>query len=65
MLLRIRGRADETGGPLGFGRAFGRYLIAAFFWWLPLARIVDVLWPLWDPKNQALHDKTVGSVVRG
>jgi len=25
--------------------------------------ILDYLWPLWDRKKQALHDKVVGSVV--
>jgi uncharacterized RDD family membrane protein YckC len=24
---------------------------------------LDYLWPLWDTKNQALHDKVVGSIV--
>lgn len=31
------------------------------FFLLPV--ILDYLWPLWDSKNQALHDKVVGSVV--
>ncbi|HET9323757.1 MAG TPA: RDD family protein [Gaiellaceae bacterium] len=26
--------------------------------------ILVYLWPLWDAKNQALHDKVVGSVVK-
>ncbi len=25
--------------------------------------VLDVLWPLWDQKNQTLHDKAVGTVV--
>jgi uncharacterized RDD family membrane protein YckC len=25
--------------------------------------LLDVLWPLWDAKNQTLHDKAVGTVV--
>ena len=25
--------------------------------------LIDVLWPLWDEKKQALHDKVVSSVV--
>jgi uncharacterized RDD family membrane protein YckC len=24
---------------------------------------VDLLWPLWDPRNQTLHDKVAGTVV--
>jgi uncharacterized RDD family membrane protein YckC len=31
-----------------------------------LLSIADVLWPLWDPRRQALHDKIAGTqVVRG
>jgi hypothetical protein len=25
--------------------------------------VLDYLWPLWDRRNQALHDKVVSSVV--
>ena len=25
--------------------------------------IIDMLWPLWDDRNQTLHDKVVGTVV--
>jgi uncharacterized RDD family membrane protein YckC len=53
-----------TGGPIGFGRAFGRALIqgltglfCGIFW------LLDHLWPLWDERKQALHDKAIGSVV--
>lgn len=54
---------DQKGGSIGYGKAFGRYgivfLLSIFF--LPL--VLDYLWPLWDSKNQALHDKVVSSVV--
>ena len=29
----------------------------------PLYVLVDVLWPLWDAKKQALHDKVAGTAV--
>ncbi|GAA2432499.1 RDD family protein [Streptomyces macrosporus] len=53
----------ETGGPVGFGAALGRHLLA----WLvnnmlcvPLA----YLWATWDkPHSQGLHDKIVRTVV--
>lgn len=33
---------------------------------LPLPLIIDYLWPLWDDKNQALHDKIVSArVIKG
>ena len=28
-----------------------------------LPNLIDVLWPLWDSKRQALRDKAVGSIV--
>jgi uncharacterized RDD family membrane protein YckC len=30
---------------------------------LEIPQLIDVLWPLWDDKNQALHDKFAGTVV--
>jgi uncharacterized RDD family membrane protein YckC len=61
--LGIRVVSDETGNSIGYGRAFGRYAITVVFsiFFIPL--LLDYLWPLWDTKNQALHDKVVGSVV--
>ena len=48
-----------TGGPIGAGRAFGRYF----------AHILDAipcylgfLWPLWDKRKQTFADKVVGTV---
>jgi uncharacterized RDD family membrane protein YckC len=62
-VVGIRVESDETGQPIGYGRAFGRYAIMAVFSFFFLPVIIDYLWPLWDSKNQALHDKAVGSVV--
>jgi uncharacterized RDD family membrane protein YckC len=61
--LRIRVVGDLDGGPIGYGRAFGRYAITVVFGFLIVPLVLDYLWPLWDKKNQALHDKVVGSVV--
>ena len=30
---------------------------------LSVANLLDVLWPLWDGKKQAIHDKVVGTNV--
>jgi uncharacterized RDD family membrane protein YckC len=61
--LGIRVADDATGGPIGYGRAFGRYAIIFVFALFILPILLDYLWPLWDRKNKALHDKVVGSVV--
>lgn len=57
----------------GFGPAFVRWIIPAV---LNLAQalpfigfvafggwLLDYLWPLWDPRKQALHDKAAGTFV--
>jgi uncharacterized RDD family membrane protein YckC len=60
----IRVVSDDTGESIGYGRAFGRYAITVLFAWvLFLPIVLDYLWPLWDSKNQSLHDKVVSSVV--
>jgi uncharacterized RDD family membrane protein YckC len=60
--IRVR-RADGV-SPLGTGRALGRYAITAVVGSFvgPLI-LIDYLWPLWDGRNQTLHDKVVDSVV--
>ena len=64
MVMKIAVKDAETGGPIGYGRAFARWLVASILWiafYLP--GILDVLFPLWDSKKQTLHDKAVRSVV--
>ena len=61
--LGIRVVGDSTGEPIGYGRAFGRYGITFVFGVFIIPLLLDYLWPLWDEKNQALHDKVVGSIV--
>jgi len=59
----------EDGTPVTFGFGFLRQFVVKgllfgfigawfFFPWL-----LNYLWPLWDDKNQALHDKMVSSYV--
>jgi uncharacterized RDD family membrane protein YckC len=61
--LGIAVKEDSAGGSIGYGRAFGRYAIIFVLALFILPILLDYLWPLWDRKNQALHDKVVGSVV--
>jgi len=67
MMLGIRVRNDSGDEPIGYGRAFARWIMPAIFWtffWIP--GMLDVLWPLWDRKKQSFHDKIARSlVVRG
>ena len=58
------GRRRQTAHPIGYRRAFTRWLSTAFLWalfWVP--GILDHLWPLRDPRNQTFHDKFARSVV--
>ena len=54
----------ETGAPLGYVRALIRWAVAiGLTILLIIPNLIDVLWPLWDSKKQALRDKAVGSIV--
>lgn len=50
-----------TGGPIGAGRALGRYLFAAFI--SSNICLLGYLWNIWDKRKQTWHDKVVNSVV--
>ena len=58
--------AGGSGGTIGAQRAALRYVTVGLFRIVPffgLFTLLDGLWPLWDPRRQALHDKIAGSVV--
>jgi uncharacterized RDD family membrane protein YckC len=64
MALKIQVRDENTGGPIGYGRAFVRWLVTLVLLaacWVP--GLVDALFPLWDPKRQTIHDKAASSLV--
>jgi uncharacterized RDD family membrane protein YckC len=59
-LLGIRVIDFNSGGSIGYPRAFGRYLgryISGF------VLLLGYLWMLWDREKQTWHDKLVSSVV--
>jgi uncharacterized RDD family membrane protein YckC len=63
-LLGIRVIDEAVGGPIGYGRSFGRWAVPALVnFFCGVFSIIDGLWPLWDDRNQALHDKVAKSVV--
>jgi uncharacterized RDD family membrane protein YckC len=64
MALGIKVVDAESRGPIGYPRAFRRWLsTAALRALFTIPTIVDHLWPLRDARNQALHDKFARSVV--
>lgn len=73
LVLGLRVRLRETPGPMPLGtvlmRWVGQYAVG-ILGLLPLAgsigglySIVNYLWPLWDSKKQALHDKVAKTNV--
>ncbi len=56
---------QSSGKPAGIGRVFGRGLLAVIAGNLTVGifTIVDLLWPLWDNKNQRIADKATSTVV--
>lgn len=62
-LVGIRIVRAQDGSLLGAGSGSLRWLITFLFALTSCISLVDVLWPLWDDKNQTLHDKVVGSVA--
>jgi uncharacterized RDD family membrane protein YckC len=64
MAMKIRVRDETTGGPAGYGKALIRYVVGTvLFIACIIPGIVDMLFPLWDPKKQTLHDKAAGTIV--
>lgn len=64
MVTKTKAVKISTGAPIGYAAALGRalfeWLLAAAFF---LPWILDMLFPLWDPKKQTLHDKVSGTIV--
>lgn len=58
--LGIRVIDTQTGGPIGYGRAFvraiGRYLST-------IVILLGYFWMLWDRERQCWHDKLAGDYV--
>jgi len=58
--LGIRVISLDSGGPIGYGRAFirfiGRYVSA-------IVILIGYFWMLWDKESQCWHDKFAGDVV--
>jgi uncharacterized RDD family membrane protein YckC len=63
MAVGARAVRNESSAVVGYGKAFLRTLVSLLLGYTVIVGILDVLWPLWDAKNQTLHDKAVGTVV--
>jgi uncharacterized RDD family membrane protein YckC len=64
MSMGIGVRDSSTAGPVGFGRALGRWaILIPFTLLLSVPYIVDNLAPLWDQRRQSWHDKVARTIV--
>lgn len=60
MAMGIRVIDFNTGGPIGYGRAFVRWLVSIVS---ALVILLGYFWMLWDKENQCWHDKAANDVV--
>ena len=66
---RIAVRSDAlrtgVGGRASYGQAFGCAMMIAVFlaFFVVGGCCLDFLWPLWDRRRQAWHDKVAGTIV--
>ena len=60
MALGIRVIDFNTGGPIGYGRAFIRWLVSIIS---AIVLFLGYLWMLWDKEKQCWHDKAANDVV--
>ena len=58
--IKVVDLRDGTGRPIGYGRAFIRWL-GSILSAIPL--FLGYFWMLWDREKQTWHDKMAGSVV--
>lgn len=63
MALGNKAVGADDGAPLGFGRGFVRWLVQGLLGFTVILGLLNVLWPLWDRRNQTIHDKAANSVV--
>lgn len=64
--MGVRTRVVDANNPavsITAGRAAIRALVALVLQITVIGWILDILWPLWDGRNQTLHDKAAGSLV--
>jgi uncharacterized RDD family membrane protein YckC len=62
-VLGIRVVSYQTGGPIGYGKAFVRWLVGPLFSGFCIIGLLGYLWMLWDNEKQTWHDKASDSVV--
>ena len=57
--VRVVDLRDTVGAPIGYNRAFIRWLVSIVS---GLVIVLGYLWMLWDSRKQTWHDKAAGSL---
>ena len=57
--IRVVDFRDDPRRPIGYGRAFGRWVVSIVS---GIVIVLGYLWMLWDGNRQTWHDKAVGSL---
>jgi uncharacterized RDD family membrane protein YckC len=57
--IRVVDIRDRPGEVIGYGRAFGRWLMSIVS---TIALLLGYLWMIWDPRKQTWHDKVARSL---
>ncbi|GAA1169379.1 hypothetical protein GCM10009584_07870 [Ornithinimicrobium humiphilum] len=63
LALGLRVRLREQAGKIGWGSSILRALVYQVCGLFTPVAVLNVLWPLWDAKRQALHDKVARTNV--
>lgn len=65
MVMKIKVIDEGTGATISYGSAFLRWLVPQLGGVLTcgILTLLDGLWPLWDARRQAIHDKVAKSLV--
>lgn len=61
MAMKIKVVSVDTNDPPGYFKAFLREMVGKSL--SAMVLMLGYLWPLWDKKKQAWHDKIAGTVV--
>ena len=61
--VRVKAVVAGEGAPVSYARALGRAVCEIAFAPLVIPWVLDMLFPLWDPRRQTIHDKVARTVV--
>jgi uncharacterized RDD family membrane protein YckC len=61
--LKVRAVNLDGQTSVEWGTSAIRAAIHSVLWITVIGGILDLLWPLWDEKNQTLHDKVAKTIV--